>query len=82
MYWNGAHIKEMYPVSPVYDGQTLNVTTCSYVDRIGFGYAAGREVVPDIETLIPLTEQCLSELGAALGVHNMKDLPRPRTGPH
>ena len=50
MYWNGAHIKEMYPVSTVYDGQTLNVTTCSYVDRIGFGYAAGREVVPDIET--------------------------------
>lgn len=68
MYWNGAHIEEMFPVSTVYDGQSLNVTTCSYADRIGFGYAAGREVVPDIETLIPLTEQCLSELEIALGV--------------
>lgn len=81
MYWNGAHVEAMYPVSTVYDGQTLNVTTCSYADRIGFGYAAGREAVPDIETLIPLTEQCLRELEAALGLHNVKVMPRPRTGP-
>jgi diacylglycerol O-acyltransferase / wax synthase len=62
MYWNGAHIDEMYPVSTVYDGQALNVTTCSYADRVGFGYAAGADAVPDIDTLIPLTEQCLTEL--------------------
>jgi diacylglycerol O-acyltransferase / wax synthase len=67
MYWNGAHIEEIYPVSTVYDGQALNVTTCSYADRVGFGYAAGREVVPDIDTLIPLTEQCLTELESAVG---------------
>ena len=62
MYWNGAHIEEMYPVSAVYDGQGLNVTTCSYADHVGFGYVAGRDVVPDIESLIPLTEQSLTEL--------------------
>ncbi|MBV8181618.1 MAG: wax ester/triacylglycerol synthase family O-acyltransferase [Mycobacterium sp.] len=67
MYWNGAHIDEIYPVSAVYDGQALNVTTCSYADRVGFGYVAGREVVPDIDTLIPLTERCLVELEAAVG---------------
>ncbi|MFZ1177559.1 MAG: wax ester/triacylglycerol synthase family O-acyltransferase [Mycobacterium sp.] len=68
MYWNGARIEEIYPVSTVYDGQTLNVTTCSYADRVGFGYAAGADAVPDIETLIPLTEQCLTELESAVGV--------------
>ena len=68
MYWNGAHIEEIYPVSAVYDGQALNVTTCSYADRIGFGYVAGRDMVPDIDTLIPLTEQSLTELEAALGL--------------
>ena len=67
MYWNGARIEEMYPVSTVYDGHGLNITTCSYADRVGFGYAAGRDVVPDIETLIPLTEQSLAELEDALG---------------
>ena len=70
MYWNGARIEEMYPVSTVYDGHGLNITTCSYADRVGFGYAAGRDVVPDIETLIPLTEQSLAELEAAVGVAN------------
>ncbi|VBA50948.1 O-acyltransferase WSD [Mycobacterium attenuatum] len=67
-YWNGAHVDEIYPVSTVYDGQALNVTTCSYADQIGFGYVAGRDIVPDIEMLIPLTEQCLTELETALGV--------------
>ncbi len=43
------------------------MTTCSYADRIGFGYAAGAELVPDIDTLIPLTEECLTELEAAVG---------------
>ncbi len=70
MYWNGAHVEEMYPVSAVYDGQTLNVTTCSYADRIGFGYVAGRDVVPHIDTLIHLTERSLTELEAASGLRS------------
>lgn len=71
MYWNGAHVEEIYPVSAVYDGQALNVTTCSYADRIGFGYVAGSEVVPDIESLVALTEQSLRELEVAMGVRTM-----------
>jgi diacylglycerol O-acyltransferase len=68
MYWNGAHVEEIYPVSTVYDGMALNVTVCSYADRIGVGYVAGRDVLPDIDVLIGLTEQSLAELEAALGV--------------
>ncbi|ORA79991.1 wax ester/triacylglycerol synthase family O-acyltransferase [Mycobacterium malmoense] len=68
MYWNGAPVEEIYPVSTVYDGMALNVTTCSYADRVGFGYVAGADVVPDVDTLIPLTEQCLTELESAVGV--------------
>lgn len=54
-------------MSTVYDGQTLNVTTCSYADRVGFGYVGCADAVPDIETLIPLTEECLTELESAVG---------------
>lgn len=68
MYWNGAHIDEIYPISAVYDGQTLNVTTCSYADRIGFGYIAGREIVPNVAEMIPLTERALTELERAVGI--------------
>lgn len=68
MYWNGAHVDEIYPISVAFDGQALNVTVCSYADRVGFGYVAGREVLPDIDTLVPLTEQSLVELETAVGV--------------
>jgi diacylglycerol O-acyltransferase len=67
MYWNGVLVEEICPVSTVYDGQALNITTCSYADRVGIGYVAGAEVVPDIHTLMPLTEARLSELEAAVG---------------
>jgi len=68
MYFNGAHVDEIYPVSVVYDGMALNVTMCSYGERIGVGYVADRDVVADVSELIPLTEQALSELEAAVGV--------------
>lgn len=66
MYWNGAHLEEIYPVSTAIDGQALNVTTCSYADRVMFGYISGRRVMPDIESVVPLTEHVLTELEAAL----------------
>ncbi len=68
MYFNGAHVDEIYPVSTVYDGMALNVTTCSYADQIGVGYVADRDVMPDIATLIPLTAQALSDVEAAVGL--------------
>ena len=66
MYWNGAHVEEIYPVSIAFDGMGLNVTMCSYADRVGFGYVTGREMMPDIETVMPLTESCLTKLEGAV----------------
>ncbi len=68
MYWNGAHLEEIYPVSVAIDGQALNVTICSYADRVSFGYVSGRTVMPDIGSLVPLTERVLVELEAAVGL--------------
>jgi len=67
MYWNGAHVDEIYPVAMIYDGLALTVTVCSYADRISLTYLAGQDVVPDIAELIRLTEASLAELEAAVG---------------
>jgi diacylglycerol O-acyltransferase len=67
LYWNGAHMDEIYPVSTAIGGQALNVTMCSYADRVTFGYVSGRNVMPDIESLIPLTERVLVDLETAVG---------------
>ena len=66
MYFNGSHVDEIYPASTVWDGIGLNVTVCSYADRVGVGYVADRELMPDLETLIPFTEQALDNLEAAV----------------
>ena len=70
MYWNGAHLEEIYPVSTAIDGQALNVTMCSYADRVTFGYVSGRKVMPDIGSLIPLTERVLGDLETAVAAAN------------
>jgi len=44
----------------------LNVTVCSYADRISIGYVADRDVMPDIARLIPLADQALADLELAL----------------
>lgn len=68
LYWNGAHLDELFPVSVTYDGMALNVTGCRYADRICFGYTAGRDAMPDVEALVAHTEEALVELETALGV--------------
>lgn len=68
MYFNGARVDEIYPVSSIWDGIALNVTVCSYADRICIGYVADRDVMPDVDALIPMTGQALTDLERALGV--------------
>ncbi len=68
MYWNGAHLEEIIPVSTVYSGQALNVTTCSYADRVSFGYVAGDNVMPDFDSVVMLTERALADIEAAVGL--------------
>lgn len=68
MYYNGAHLDEIYPVSSVFDGMGLNVTVCGYADRVGIGYVTDADVMPRVAELIPLTEAALAELETAVGL--------------
>ncbi len=70
MYWNGAHVEEIYPLGTVFSGLTLTVMACSYADRIGFTYLTSPDVTPDIGAVIGLTEQSLAELETAVGLGN------------
>lgn len=67
-YFNGAPVEEIYPISAIWDGMALNVTVCSYADRISIGYVADRDVMPEVESLIPLTDHALADLERALGL--------------
>lgn len=64
LYWNGARIEGMYPVSIVVDGQALNLTLNSYVDKLEFGIMACRRTMPSVQRMLEYLEHGLSELEA------------------
>lgn len=64
LYWNGARIEGMYPVSIVVDGQALNLTVNSYMDKLEFGIMACRRTLPSVQRMLEYLEQGLSELEA------------------
>ena len=68
LYWNGARLDEMYPVSIPIDGQALNITLTSYGDQVAFGYTACRRSVPSMQRLLDYTEQALLGLESAAGI--------------
>lgn len=49
LYLAGAQLAHYYPVSTIVEGQGLNITVQSYVDRLDFGLVADRDLVPDLD---------------------------------
>lgn len=62
LYFNGAKLEGMYPVSIVLDGFALNITLNSYVDKLEFGLIACRRTLPHMQRLLDDLEQGLKEL--------------------
>ena len=64
LYWNGALLEGMYPVSIPVDGMALNITLVSYADQLSFGLIACRRSVPHVQRMLAYLEQGLAELEA------------------
>jgi diacylglycerol O-acyltransferase len=62
LYWNGAPMVGMYPVSAIFHGLGLNITLVSYNNKIHFGIVACRRTVPRMQRLIDYMEDALVEL--------------------
>lgn len=59
LYFNGAKLDALYPLSVLMDGQAMNITLASYVDKIEFGIIANSKVLPKIQVLLDLLEKQL-----------------------
>jgi len=68
MYWNGARLDGLYPLSIPLDGQALNITCTSYSDEIAFGLTGCRRTVPHLQRLLNYLDEELSALERAVGV--------------
>ena len=52
LYAAGARLEHYYPLSVITEGQGLNITVQSYLDRLDFGLVACPELVPDVDDLL------------------------------
>jgi diacylglycerol O-acyltransferase len=65
LYWEGAKLDGMYPLSVPMDGQALNITVFSYADNMEFGLTGDRRSVPRLQRILGLLEDALVELEEA-----------------
>lgn len=68
LYWNGARLDGMYPLSIPTNGQALNITVTSYAGDMEFGLVGCRRSLPHLQRLLPALEEGLAELEKAFGV--------------
>ncbi|HEY0448050.1 wax ester/triacylglycerol synthase family O-acyltransferase [Actinophytocola sp.] len=65
LYWNGARMQGVYPLSIPYEGQALNITVTSYAGSLEFGLTGCRRTVPHLQRLLGLLEESLQDLEKA-----------------
>jgi diacylglycerol O-acyltransferase len=82
LYFAGAKLCHTFPVSIVADGQGLNITVASYLDRLDFGFIVDRELVPDVWDLADMHVDEIGQLFAATGAEWAETPPpaAPRRG--
>jgi diacylglycerol O-acyltransferase len=74
MYWNGARLDGLYPVSIPFDGFAVNITLVSNYKNLDFGIVACRRSVPHVQRLIDYMEDALVELEEAAGLRTAADV--------
>lgn len=62
LYWNGAELEAIYPLSIPTENQALNITCLSYADHLEFGLVGCRLAIPKLQRLLDYLEDSLQEL--------------------
>ena len=68
LYFRGARLEAVYPLSIPIHGQALNITCQSYDGKLNFGFTGCRDSLPSMQNLAVYTGEALAELSEALGV--------------
>jgi len=62
LYWNGAELEAIYPLSIPTEDQALNISCVSYADHLEFGLVGCRRSIPKLQRLLDYLEESLQEL--------------------
>ena len=72
LYWNGARLDALYPASLILDGQALNITMTSYLDKLEVGLTACRNALPKMQNLLTHLEEEIQRFEAIVGIEDPK----------
>ncbi len=78
MYWQGARLDGLYPVSLIIDSGALNITLVSGKETVDFGLIACRKTVPSVQNILRHLEEELTALEQC--VEKAKPAPLRRKG--
>ena len=73
LYFRGARLEAVYPLSIPIHGQALNITCQSYAGTLNFGFTGCRDTLPHLQRLAVYMGEAVTELSRAL------DVPIPDT---
>jgi diacylglycerol O-acyltransferase len=65
LYWDGARMQGMYPLSVPQQGQALNITVSSYAGQLNFGLTGCRRRLPHLQHMLSYLEESLADLETA-----------------
>ncbi|MBD2858248.1 wax ester/triacylglycerol synthase family O-acyltransferase [Spongiibacter sp. KMU-158] len=82
MYWQGAKLSGMYPMSLLLDGAALNITLISRHDAVDFGLIACRKALPSVQRMLDYLEDALVELEDAAEKINAKTAVKSKVRSH
>ena len=66
LYFRGARLEAIYPISLIAHGLALNITCQSYADTFNFAFVGCRDTMPHLQKLAVYTRDALDELEAAV----------------
>jgi diacylglycerol O-acyltransferase / wax synthase len=66
LYFNGARLDAMFPLSLLLHGNAVNITCVSYAGTLNFGFTGARDSLPHLQRLAIYMGEALEELEAAL----------------
>jgi diacylglycerol O-acyltransferase len=68
LYYKGAELESIYPITTLPPTTALNVTACSYSGTLYFGLIAGRTAIPDLQKLTDCLDGAYAEFRELAGI--------------
>lgn len=72
LYFNGAKLEQMYPISLLSHGQALNITVVSYAGQFNVGFTGCRDTLPHMQRLATYMAEELEALETAVSKKKAK----------